>query len=63
MTGEGRHQPSYEDGYLQALADLRTYHQQVIDDGAGFDEATGHREAIRFLDRLIAAKEKRRAQQ
>lgn len=50
------HAPSYELGYRSALGDLKAYHQQKIDDGAGFEGARTHRETIRFLDGLIAMK-------
>lgn len=43
------HAPSYELGYRSALGDLKAYHQQKIDDGAGFEDARTHRETIRFL--------------
>lgn len=52
---------AHEDGYLSALRDLKIVHQQWIDDGCGFEDAQAHRQAIRFLDGLIAMKEARMA--
>lgn len=60
---DGTHAPSYELGYRSALGDLKAYHLQKIDDGAGFEDARTHRETIRFLDGLIAMKDERLARQ
>lgn len=61
MDDDDTHAPSYVLGYRSALGDLKAYHQQMIDDGAGFEDVRTHRETIRFLDGLIAKKDARLA--
>lgn len=61
MADDDTHAPSYVLGYRSALGDLKAYHQQKINDGAGFEDARTHRETIRFLDGLIARKDARLA--
>ncbi|SFT11556.1 hypothetical protein [Methylobacterium sp. yr668] len=61
MDDDDTHAPSYVLGYRNALGDLKAYHQQKIDDGAGSEDARTHRETIRFLEGLIAMKDARLA--
>lgn len=53
-----------EEGYLQALIDLKAWHEQQIQErhlttASTYDLRT-HGEAIRFIDGLIAAKKARK---
>jgi hypothetical protein len=45
-----------KDGYVQALRDLKTYHEEKLRLREVRDEMQAHHDAIEFIDNLLIAK-------